>query len=208
MLTLHLSLALIAVGAMAAAPRSGLATLVVAAAAAVDVAFGAAALPALRVALPILVFLSAALTLAALTERAGLADLLARRLAVAGGGSFPRLYALVCLLTAALTAVVSLDGAVVLVVPLLRRLAGSTATAFGPLFLAAVAVANAVSIAVPQGNPTNLVVIERLGLSSSAERSPAGTRSHYAGSNRSPAASAGPRLRSRAPASPPGLLPL
>jgi Na+/H+ antiporter NhaD/arsenite permease-like protein len=36
---------------------------------------------------------------------------------------------------------------------------------FAPLFLGAVIVANAGSIAVPQGNPTNLVVIDRLQLS-------------------------------------------
>ena len=39
---------------------------------------------------------------------------------------------------------------------------------FGPLFLGAVVVANAASIAVPQGNPTNLVIISRLGLSAAA----------------------------------------
>jgi arsenical pump membrane protein len=165
---LHLILAVVAVGAMAHAPRSALAIGLVAASAIADILTGAALLPAVGVALPILVFLSAALTLAALAEQAGLTDRAAQLLALAGHGSAPRLYALACLVTAMLTAVVSLDGAVVLAVPLLLRLAAATGTAFKPLFLATVAIANAVSIAVPQGNPTNLVVIEELGLSPGA----------------------------------------
>ena len=67
-----------------------------------------------------------------------------------------------------LTAIVSLDGAVVLMVPLLLVLGRRYAVPFAPLFLGVVVVANAASIAVPQGNPTNLVLIGRLGLSPQA----------------------------------------
>jgi Na+/H+ antiporter NhaD/arsenite permease-like protein len=63
---------------------------------------------------------------------------------------------------------VSLDGAVVLMVPLLLALARRWSIPLAPLFLGVVAVANATSIAVPQGNPTNLVVIDRLGVSPTA----------------------------------------
>src|SRR5919198_187200 len=95
------------------------------------------------------------------TAAAGLVDVGAR-------GSTPALYALVCLLCALLTAIVSLDGAVVLMVPLLRSLVRSFKAPFAPLFLGVVVVANASSIAVPQGNPTNLVLMSRLGLSPQA----------------------------------------
>jgi Na+/H+ antiporter NhaD/arsenite permease-like protein len=78
------------------------------------------------------------------------------------------LYALVCALCAGLTAVVSLDGAVVLMVPLVLALRRRFGAPFAPLFVGVVAVANPVSIAVPQGNPTNLVIMERLGLSPAA----------------------------------------
>jgi Na+/H+ antiporter NhaD/arsenite permease-like protein len=64
-----------------------------------------------------------------------------------------------------LTAVVSLDGAVVLMVPLVRALSRRCAVAPTPFFVGGVAVANAASLAVPEGNPTNLVVMSRLGLS-------------------------------------------
>src|SRR5205823_7103419 len=75
------------------------------------------------------------------------------------------LYALVCGLCALLTAVVSLDGAVALMLPVLLALTRDFGAPFRPLFLGIVVVANGASIAVPQGNPTNLVVIGQLGLS-------------------------------------------
>ena len=74
------------------------------------------------------------------------------------------MYVLVCLASALATAVVSLDGAVVLMVPLLLALSRRHQAPLAPLLLGTVAVANAASIAVPQGNPTNLVVIQRLGI--------------------------------------------
>jgi arsenical pump membrane protein len=55
--------------------------------------------------------------------------------------------------------------AVVLMVPVLLVLADRFRVPARPLFLGVVAVANVASIAVPQGNPTNLVLIDRLHLS-------------------------------------------
>lgn len=115
-----------------------------------------------------LAFLSAALTLAALVERSGLAERTARMLAIGARGNAVVLYAACCALCALLTAVVSLDGAVVLIVPVALALSRRWNVPLGPLFAGAVAVANAASVAVPLGNPTNLVVIERLGLSPGA----------------------------------------
>src|SRR3954453_20083897 len=165
MLIARIILAVIAVGALVAAPRSSRAAAVVLGAAAVDVALGAAAAPALTVAAPLVAFLAAALTLARLVERSGLAERAAAAIARAARGSGLRLYALVCAACALLTAAISLDGAVVLIVPLLLALHRRAGAPFAPLFLGAVVVANVVSIAVPQGNPTNLDVMNQLGLS-------------------------------------------
>src|ERR671924_262440 len=60
---------------------------------------------------------------------------------------------------------VALDGAVVLMVPVLLALARDSRAPLTPLFLGVIAVANAASIAVPQGNPTSLVLMNQLGLS-------------------------------------------
>src|SRR5438093_2438820 len=117
---------------------------------------------------PMLLFLTAALGLAAVAERLGLVERAVTVLARRGDGSTLRLYALVCALSALLTAVISLDGAVVLMVPLVAVLARRCRIAFGPFFLGVVTVANAASVAVPEGNPTNLVVMSRLGLSPNA----------------------------------------
>src|SRR3954447_21765753 len=165
MLIARIIIAVIAVGALVAAPRSSRAAAVVLAAAGVDVASGAAAAPAVAVVAPLVAFLAAALTLASLVQRSGLAERAAGALAVLARGSGLRLYALVCGACALLTAAISLDGAVVLIVPLLLALHRRAGAPFAPLFVGAVAVANAVSIAVPQGNPTNLVVMSRLGVS-------------------------------------------
>jgi arsenical pump membrane protein len=136
----------------------------VAALAALAVALGAPLLPALASAAPLVLFLTAALTLAAVAEAAGLADRAADALARWAGGRGVVLYAMVCLVCTLATAVVSLDGAVVLMVPLLLALAHRHGAQLEPLLLGTVAVANAASIAVPQGNPTNLVLIERMGI--------------------------------------------
>ena len=164
MLIVHAILAAIAIAALALGPRSAGATLVALVAAGIDLALGAAVAPALAVVAPLTAFLGAALTLAALAQRSGIADRAASVLAARAGGSALALYALVCATCAALTAAVSLDGAVVLMVPLVLVLSRRFGAPFAPLFLGAVIVANAGSIAVPQGNPTNLVVMDRLGL--------------------------------------------
>ena len=165
MLIVHIILAAVAVGAIALRPEGGVAVLVVAAAAGIDALAGADAGPALDTVLPLACFLTAALSLAAMIERSGLCDRAAAVLARAGRGRCLALHALVCAVCAGLTAVVSLDGAVVLMVPLVLVLHRRFGAPFAPLFVGVVAVANPVSIAVPQGNPTNLVVMERLGLS-------------------------------------------
>jgi arsenical pump membrane protein len=168
MLIVHVILALAAVGALALKPRSSLAAVGVVLVATLEIALGAALRPALETVTPLLCFLAAALTLSALVERAGLTERAAHTLAVAARGRTLGLYALVCVLCALLTAIVSLDGAVVLMVPLLLSLAREHELPFAPLFLGVVTVANTSSLAVPQGNPTNLVLMGQLRLSSIA----------------------------------------
>lgn len=164
-MVIRLIIAGIAVAAVALAPRSGWSALaaLVAGVASILVGGGWLARETLVSVGPMLLFLTAALAVAALAERAGLAERAAARLAAAGGPR--RLYALVCLTSALLTCAVSLDGAVVLMVPLVRAVSRRTGVAAAPLLAGAVAVANAASLAVPEGNPTNLVVMSRLGLS-------------------------------------------
>jgi Na+/H+ antiporter NhaD/arsenite permease-like protein len=163
-------LAAVAVAAVGTRPRSRVSAALALAAgiASILVTGWSVALDTLRATGPMLVFLTTALGLASLAERAGLARWAARVLATAAHGGARRLYAEVCVASAVLTCFVSLDGAVVLMVPLVRALSRRCRVAQAPLFLGAVAVANAVSVAVPEGNPTNLVVMSRLGLSPSA----------------------------------------
>ena len=119
LLIVHIVIAVVAVAALALRPKSNLATAVVAAAALSDVALGAAPGPVVSVIAPLIAFLGAALTLAGFVQRSGLAERAAGVLAARARGSSLLLYVLVCALCVALTAAISLDGAVVLMVPLL-----------------------------------------------------------------------------------------
>lgn len=116
-------------------------------------------------ALPPVVFLVSVMGLAMLADRSGLADRLAARLARLAGGSTLALFLWVCAACALLTAALSLDGAVVVMLPVLGALHRKHGAPLQPLLLATVGVANSFSAALPAGNPTNLVVMERLGLS-------------------------------------------
>jgi arsenical pump membrane protein len=165
MLTFHSIVALLAVVGFILRPNGKLAPAALGAACAIEIALGASILPAVRGVAPVVIFIGAALTLSSMLERAGLADRTAALLAHGARGRLPALFALTCAACALLTSVVSLDGAVVLMVPVLvalRRTCGAPFTAF---FTGVVVVANVASLALPQGNPTNLVVMARLGLS-------------------------------------------
>jgi arsenical pump membrane protein len=159
-------LAALALLAVAARPRAWRSAIAAAALAAAGVALaGPGALgPALSATAPMVVFLTLAIGLAALAVRAGLPERAADLLGRAAAGSSWRLFAGVCCLSALLTAAVSLDGAVVLMAPLVLELRRRLGAPLRPMVLGVVAVANSFSVAVPEGNPTNLVVIERLGL--------------------------------------------
>lgn len=108
-------------------------------------------------------FLTAAIWMAAEADRSGLSTRIAGGLERAGGRSGARLYLAVCAATAGLTALLSLDGAVVVMLPSLRALERRGA-AMRPLLHGTVAVANVFSMALPQGNPANLLVMSGMGL--------------------------------------------
>jgi Na+/H+ antiporter NhaD/arsenite permease-like protein len=161
MFSVHLSLAAGAVVALVLKPRSGISAAVVAVAAALDIALGARVSAAFAVVAPLVAFLTAALTLSALIASSGLAD----RAAVALARQRPGTLRAPLRPLRAADRNLSLDGAVVLIVPVIIALHHRYNAPVAALLLGAVAVANAASIAVPQGNPTNLVVINHLRLS-------------------------------------------
>lgn len=169
MLIIRIILALAALGFVALRPRSWRAAAGAAACAAIALAVGAAsagmARSALADALPPVVFLVSVMGLAMLADGSGLAERLAAALARLAGGRTPALFIWVCAACAALTAALSLDGAVVVMLPVLAALRRTQGVPLRPLLLATVGVANSFSAALPAGNPTNLVVMERLGLS-------------------------------------------
>lgn len=166
MLIFRVILAVVAVGLVAARPRSWLGAGGAAACAVLAVATGAGgAAMAFSAAGPPIAFIGAVMGLALLADRSGLAERLAGWLARAGRGRGGALFALVCVMCALLTTALSLDGAVVVMVPVIAALARRHGASLRPLLLATVGVANAFSAALPAGNPTNLVVMTRLGLS-------------------------------------------
>jgi arsenical pump membrane protein len=168
MLTCRSILALLAVLGFVLKPTSRIGAACLGGGCAVELALGAPIAPAIRAVAPLIIFIGAALTLAALLARAGLAERGAAALARLGRGRLLNLFAVTCAACAVLTTVVSLDGAVVLMVPLLIVLCRRSGAPFAPLFTGVVVVANVASLALPQGNPTNLVLMGRLGLSARA----------------------------------------
>jgi len=166
MLIIELTVAGVAVALVAARPRSMAVALAVPAIALVECG-PRAITPAVALVGPAVVFLWAVMRLALLAERSGLAARLADVLLAAGRGSVFRLFWWVCGTCALLTAALSLDGAVVVMAPVLLAMR-SRGVPQRPLLLGTVAVANAFSAALPAGNPTNLVVMERLGLEPAA----------------------------------------
>ena len=92
MLTIQAILAAIAVAALALRPRSGTWAAAAGGAAATDAALGAPVGPALALVAPLIAFLCAALTLAALVERSGLAARAAHALAAGERGRMQQIY--------------------------------------------------------------------------------------------------------------------
>jgi arsenical pump membrane protein len=123
------------------------------------------ALEAARATVVLGLFLTSAFWLAELGNETGLASRATAALVRASRGRAWAIYALVCATCAVLTATVSLDGAVVLMAPVVCELRARSERLASTLVLGTIGVANAFSLALPEGNPTNVVVAARLGLS-------------------------------------------
>lgn len=116
---------------------------------------------------PVLVFLVAMTVLAELADEAELFDVAASRAARLARGRVWVLYGLVLLLSSATTIVLSLDTTAVLVTPVVLALAAQLDLDPLPFAFAAIWLANTASLLLPVSNLTNLLALDRLGLSAS-----------------------------------------
>jgi arsenical pump membrane protein len=126
------------------------------------------ALATLERILPLLVFLGAVIVLAELTARAQVFEVIAARIAIAGGGNYLALFLLCVLFASATTAALNLDTTAVLLTPVMlatARRAGITALS---LAMATVWLANTASLLLPVSNLTNLLAANRVALAPAA----------------------------------------
>ncbi|MQA82824.1 MAG: arsenic transporter [Streptosporangiales bacterium] len=114
---------------------------------------------------PILLFLVAVTVLAELADEAEVFDLAAVEAARLARGRTLPLYLVVVALGAATTVVLSLDTTAVLLTPVVLSLAIQLELAPLPFAMAAVWLANTASLLLPVSNLTNLLAVDRLGMS-------------------------------------------
>ncbi|MGH6656844.1 MAG: SLC13 family permease [Actinocrinis sp.] len=141
---------------------AALAGLIVVATGVVD---GPSALAVLREVGPVLGFLAAITVVAELADAAGVFDAAAHVAARAGRGSVRLLFALVLVLAFGTTLVLSLDTTAVLLTPVVLVTARRLAIPALPFAMATVWLANTASLLLPISNLTNLLAMNRLGLS-------------------------------------------
>jgi len=113
---------------------------------------------------PVLLFLVAVTVLAELSDVAQVFDVAAGRAARLARGRTPLLFLLVLLLGTATTIVLSLDTTAVLLTPVVLALAAQLGLSPLPFAFAAVWLANTASLLLPVSNLTNLLAVDRLGL--------------------------------------------
>ncbi|OUC94528.1 SLC13 family permease [Streptosporangium minutum] len=114
---------------------------------------------------PILLFLAAVIVLAELVKEAQVFDVIAARLAMAGRGHYVALFLLCTAFASLVTMFLNLDTTAVLLTPVMLALAARTGIAALPLAMTTVWLANTASLFLPVSNLTNLLAMERLGLS-------------------------------------------
>lgn len=115
--------------------------------------------------LDVLLFLLGMMTLTGIVERAGIFDLLAESCARAARGSGRRLYVLLFLLGAVVTALLSLDVTVIVLTPIVYAVTRRRGLDPLPFLFATAFVANTASLALPVSNLTNLLLFDALELS-------------------------------------------
>ena len=114
---------------------------------------------------PTVGFLAALLVLADGCRRAGMFDALGAWMAIGSRGQPRRLLAMVFLVAAATTAVLSLDATVVLLTPIVFATAARLRTNARPHVYACTHLANSASLLLPVSNLTNLLAFRASGLS-------------------------------------------
>ncbi|MER5643565.1 SLC13 family permease [Streptosporangium sp. NPDC002524] len=114
---------------------------------------------------PILLFLAAVIVLADLVKEAQLFDVIATRLAVVGRGNHVALFLLCTAFASLVTVFLNLDTTVVLLTPVMLALAARTGIAALPLAMTTLWLANTAALLLPVSNLTNLLAMERLGMS-------------------------------------------
>jgi arsenical pump membrane protein len=114
---------------------------------------------------PILLFLGAVIVLAELTKEAQVFDVIATRMATVGRGNYLALFLLCTAFASLVTMFLNLDTTAVLLTPVMLALAARTGIAALPLAMTTVWLANTASLLLPISNLTNLLAMERLGMS-------------------------------------------
>jgi arsenical pump membrane protein len=114
---------------------------------------------------PLLAFLGTVIVLAELTAKADVFGVLATWLARLGRGNYPALFLLCVAFATVTTAVLNLDTTAVLLTPVMLALARKVGIATVPLAMTTVWLANTASLLLPVSNLTNLLALNRIGLS-------------------------------------------
>jgi arsenical pump membrane protein len=115
--------------------------------------------------LPVVGFLAAVLVLARLCDDEGLFHAAGVAMARSGDGSQQRVFAMVFVIAAATTAVLSLDATVVLLTPVVLATARTLAVPAKPHAYATAHLANTASLLLPVSNLTNLLAFSAAGIS-------------------------------------------
>lgn len=114
--------------------------------------------------LPILAFLATVIILAELTAEAGVFDVIAARIAIAGRGNFLALFGMCVAFAAATTIALNLDTTAVLLFPVMLATARKVAMPGLPLAMTTLWLANTASLLLPVSNLTNLLAANRVDL--------------------------------------------
>ncbi|WP_248964922.1 SLC13 family permease [Sphaerisporangium perillae] len=114
---------------------------------------------------PLLLFLAAVIVLAELTKEADVFDVLAGRLAIIGRGNYAALFVLCTAFASFVTIFLNLDTTAVLLTPVMLALAPRARIASLPLAMTTIWLANTASLLLPVSNLTNLLAMDRVGLS-------------------------------------------
>ncbi|MEU4832101.1 SLC13 family permease [Streptosporangium sp. NPDC023615] len=114
---------------------------------------------------PILLFLAAVIVMAELVKEAQVFDVVATRLAVLGRGNHAALFLLCVAFASLVTVFLNLDTTVVLLTPVMLALAARTGIAALPPAMTTLWLANTAALLLPVSNLTNLLAVDRLGMS-------------------------------------------